>query len=415
MRVLIFTASAGNGHNSTANRIKEKFLKEQPDSQIEIVDAYKNYAPKIKAWAIEGGYFLLCNKWVSLYNVFFKQQEKVKYTDRDKLDANRQTFDLLNGMVKKIFDFKPDLIICTYIFTAIALTNIKRVYNIPAKVACMTLDYGVSPFWECTCKGLDYMFLTDDYMIQPFLDRGFNMNQLYVTGIPISYEFYKDRDKLQSRKLLGLDENLFTVLIMKASFFPISEQSIVKSLKKINQKLQVVIVNGKDHKSQSKLTKLIKKYELDKQHKIVNLGYTNQIPEYFSACDLIVGKAGGLTTTETIASGLPSLIVNKLPQQEIYNKQHLIDAGCALPVTSKTLASTITSVISNKPMYQQMVYNTLKIRKLNVIDKFYDILKDVPTAIYSNTQFTDTKHETIRKVNKQRLKEVRMQFKRKKA
>lgn len=409
MKVLIFTASAGNGHNSTAKRIKEKFLKEQPDSKIEIVDIYKTYASKMKAWVMEGGYSWICKNWVTLYNSVFKMQEKVKFDNPDKLDANKQTYELLNGMAKTIFNFQPDLIICTYFFAAIAITNLKRVYNIPAKVACMTLDYGISPFWECTSKGLDYMFITDDYMIEPFLKRGFSQSQLYVTGIPISYEFYKERNKLESRKLLGLDENLFTILIMKASFFSIKEWEIVKNLKKINQKIQVVIVNGKDEKSQKQLQKYIDRCNLP--HIIHNIGYTNKVPEYFSACDLIVGKAGGLTTTETIASGLPSLIINKLPQQEIYNKDYLVNAGVALPVTSKTLANTINELLENKEQYQQMVYNTLKIRKLNVIDKFYNILKDVPMAEYSDLEFKDSKRQTIKKVNTQRRKIARKKAK----
>lgn len=405
MRILIFTASAGNGHNSTAKRIKEKFLKEQPSSEIEIVDMYKSYASKFKAWIMEEGYFWICKNWVSLYNSVFKKQEKVDFAKRDKLDANKQTYEMLNGMAKKIFDFKPDLIICTYVYAAIAITNLKRVYNIPAKVACMTLDYGVSPYWECTSKGLDYMFITDDYMIEPFKERGFNDSQLYVTGIPISYEFYKERNKKECRKLLGLDEDLFTILIMKASFFPIKEIDIVKNLKDIKQKIQVIIVNGKDEKSQNKLEKYFKRCKLP--HIIHNIGFTNQIPEYFGACDLIVGKAGGLTTTETVASGLPSLIVDKLPQQEIYNKDYLVKTGCALPVKTKTLASTINELLDDKEKYQQMVYNTLKIRKIDVIDKFYDILKDVPNANYSDIAFMDTKQQTIRKVNRKRRSDIR--------
>ena len=409
MKVLIFTASAGNGHNSTAKRIKEKFLKEQPDCQVEIVDMYKSYASKLKAWIMEGGYFWICKNWVSLYNRIFKKQEKVKYENRDKLDANKQTYEMLNGMAKKIFAFQPDLIICTYVYAAIALTNLKRAYDIPAKVACMTLDYGVSPYWECTCKGLDYMFITDDYMIDPFLKRGFSPSQLHVTGIPISYEFYKQRNKQECRKLLGLQDDIFTILIMKASFFPIKELEIIKSLGRVNQKIQVVIVNGKDYKSQKLLNKYIKRYKL--QHIIHNIGFTNKIPEYFTACDLIVGKAGGLTVTETIASGLPSLIVDKLPQQEIYNKNYLIETGCALGVTAKTLASTINYLLEDKETYQSMVYNTLKIRKVDVIDKFYEVLKDVPNAVYSNAKFTDKKIETIKKVNKQRIKDIKMQLK----
>ena len=71
MRILMFTVSAGNGHNATANRLKEKILLEQEDAEIEIVDVYKEYASKLKAWTMEKGYFFACNHFVKLYNHFF--------------------------------------------------------------------------------------------------------------------------------------------------------------------------------------------------------------------------------------------------------------------------------------------------------------------------------------------------------
>ena len=58
-------------------------------------------------------------------------------------------------------------------------------------------------------------------------------------------------------------------------------------------------------------------------HNVINVGYTNKMVEYLKSSDLVFGKAGGLTTTESINSGIPSLIVDRLPQQEIYNKQFL--------------------------------------------------------------------------------------------
>ena len=40
---------------------------------------------------------------------------------------------------------------------------------------CMTLDYGISPYWE-RANTLDYMFLTGDYMIESFLEKGYKKN-----------------------------------------------------------------------------------------------------------------------------------------------------------------------------------------------------------------------------------------------
>ena len=405
MRVLIFTASAGNGHNSAGNRIAEKIKKENPDSKIEIVDAYKAYASKLSEWIIDKGYCFACNYLLKLYNHFFKLQEKQDIKKIDQNEANKQTYTIVHGMLKKIYEFKPDLIICTYFYTAIAMANIKRVYNIPAKVACMTLDYGISPFWQCASKGLDYMFLTDESMITPFKLRGFKGEQLYVTGIPIAEKFYAVKDKLQCRNLLGLDKDMFTIVIMKASFFPIQEQVLINCLKKISKPIQIVIINGNSKESKDKIDRLLKTAKLP--HKIFNIGYTNQVPEYLYACDMVLGKAGGLTTTEMLAIGRPSLIIDKLPQQEIYNRDYLINNGCALMVSKKDMAEKIELIATDNSLYNELAKNAEKAKKLNAVDEIYNILKDVPKANYSQINFSDTKKETIKKIDAKRKLQIK--------
>lgn len=405
MKILILTSSAGNGHNSAAKRISEKFMSENSENEIEIIDVYKSYASKLKAFIMEKGYFLACNHALKIYNACFKRQEKLNFSKQNKFHAHKSTYCFLPGVLNKINSFQPDLIVCTYIYTAIGITNLKRVYNIPAKVACMTLDYGISPYWECVPKGLDYMFLTDESMVEPFIQRGFKKEQLFVTGIPISNSFEINRNKEETRKSLGLDKSLFTICVMKASFFPVSEKALIKNLMNVEEKIQVVIINGKSEKSKKKIDKYIKKYKI--KHKIINLGFTNQVPEYFASSDLILGKAGGLTVTETLSSAKPSLIVDKLPQQEIYNKKFLIDNKCAISVNKKNISKNINKLLKNKTEYDILQKNALNTRKLNAVSNIYNILKDIPKANYSNIIYDLNKKIIIKKINKQRKKDIK--------
>lgn len=400
MKILIFTASAGNGHNSAAKRIAEKFKKEQSNCQIEIVDAYKSYASKLSNWIIEKGYYFACNHLMGVYNYFFRRKERLNPENSDGSGANKQAYAIIPGMLKKIYEFKPDLIVCTYFFTAIAMANIKRVYNIPAKVISMTLDYEISPFWQCAKNGVDYMFLTHKEMVKPFKNLGYNKEQLKVTGIPISTDFFKVKNKLECRQALGLKSDVFTLLIMKASFFPISEKLLISQLKKIQKPIQVVIVNGNSKKSQMKIDKLLQKTNLI--HKVFNIGYTNKIPEYLCACDIVFGKAGGLTTTETLATKRPSLIINKLPQQEIYNCNYIVEKGCAIKVCSKEISSKINQLLNDENLYIKLLKKTEDYECVNAVEKMYEILKDVEKADYSNLKVMDNDKEMIKKIDKKR-------------
>ena len=104
-----------------------------------------------------------------------------------------------------------------------------------------------------------------------------------------------------------------------------------------------------------------------------------------------------------MCAGLPSLLVDRLPKQEIYNREYIVNSGCALPITNKTLSIELNKVINNPELYQQMLNNCIKTRKLGAIDCMYNVLKNVPQANYENIQpFALTKHQVIKKVNKTR-------------
>lgn len=374
MKLLIFTASAGNGHNSAANRIKETFLSHNPQTEVIIIDGYKKYASPLKNWIQTKGYAWICNHGVKLYNHFFKKTETQDFSHPEKNSVHRTVKSLRKKMYKDIMDIQPDMIISTYIYCSIALRDIQKEYNSHIPNASLMLDYGISPFWECIADTTDMMFLTNDEYIKPFVARGFKKENLFPTGIIISNTFSELPDKKQSQKHLGLDENLFTLIIMKAGFFGMKEKDIIKNLSQVQTPIQVVIINGKAKKSKEKLDKLIQKNNLP--HKIFNIGFTKEIPQYFACGDLILGKAGGLTTTESLTSKLPSLIVDNLPQQEIYNKEYMEKLGVAKGVNKHNLGSTLNEIVDNPKLLQKMKDNCEKHRILYPAEKMYDVLNN---------------------------------------
>src|SRR6185437_6958588 len=60
------------------------------------------------------------------------------------------------------------------------------------------------------------------------------------------------------------------------------------------------------------------------------VGYTKAMDEYMAASDLVVGKPGGLTTSEALASGLLFVVVSPIPGQEERNADHLLEEGAAI-------------------------------------------------------------------------------------
>lgn len=407
MKILIFTASAGNGHNSTAQKLKMKVLSKHPNAEIKIVDMYKTYASKLKAWTMSKGYALACNHIVGIYNYFFKKSEKSDYENRDKSKANHESYCIMYGMLKEIYDYKPDIVVSTYIFGAVALTNLRRYYKIPATVVCMTLDYGISPYWECA-TAMDEMFLTDFYMKNQFLKRGFSEKQLVVSGIPIDDGFSKKETKENARKILGLEDR-FTLLVSRASFFPLSTKKLVNEFKKIKTPIQIVVWNGKDKKAKKSLDKILAKNHLI--HDVKNFGFVDDLPMLFSAGDAILMKAGGLTTTEALTKSLPMILLDKLPQQEVHNKEYLVKMGVALSVDKQnSISQNVSKLLTDKKLYAKMQKNIQAIQKFNTLDVFLSHFENYKKADYSNVlNFLDTKAQVRHNVDCERKQTIKLQ------
>ena len=60
------------------------------------------------------------------------------------------------------------------------------------------------------------------------------------------------------------------------------------------------------------------------------MGFTTEMDQYMAAADLMVGKAGGLTTSEALARALPMALIEPIPGQEERNADHLLEAGAAI-------------------------------------------------------------------------------------
>lgn len=406
MKYLIITATAGNGHNSTAKRIRESLLARDPSCEIKTVDAFKQFSGRWNAWLINEAYFLACDYAVLIYNAIFKKKEKTDYRAKTSDKAVMQGYSVLSGILNEIYSFKPDVIISTYVFCTVALSNLKRVYPIPAKICSMTLDYGISPYWERCSYGVDVMFLTTEEMKAAFIEKGFSEKGLIATGIPVSEQFGKT-PKAEARAKLGLSPDKFTLVIMKASFFPVPDEKIVSQLRKLNADVQVVIINGNE-KQRKRIEKLIRRKSCPCD--IRNLGYTDEVPLYFSAADLIFGKGGGLTVTEIVNAGKPALIAPRLPQQEIYNKNYLVKNGCAVDVKDNEIAKTVNALKNGTFLgatLAGMERNALSLRRPDALARICETLERLPVADYSDVKINDS-HKTIkRKVNEAVKKSVK--------
>src|SRR5229473_5932955 len=161
---------------------------------------------------------------------------------------------------------------------------------------------------------------------------GVPREKLRVTGIPIDPLFAAPVNRSDAREQLGLDSNAIVILISAGGYGIGPVEQLVKDLLALQRPWQIAAIAGKSEKTRKRLEELAK--EAGKltsgSPRLCPVGFTTEMDKYMAAADLMVGKAGGLTTSEALARALPMALIEPIPGQEERNADHLLEAGAAI-------------------------------------------------------------------------------------
>lgn len=399
-KILILTVTAGNGHNSAAYAMKNR-LEQTGDVEVKVVDIIKEYTSFLNAWTVDKGYNLAVGYLRPIYDAFYNSYLKWNPEKASVCPAQASVKSLNGKLLKLIYDFEPDVIYGTSYYCGMALANLKRVYDIPAKVVVCMLDYVVSPFWEASVGGVDFLSLANEAFREELLRKGFKNENLVLTGIPVSEKFVVEIDKIEARKKLNIDESLFTILVFYGGGHWQGGLKVFKTLvNKLKNNVQIIVINGNNKKAKEKIDKI--KGKLPQNIKVVNVGFTREVDVYMSASDVMIGKGGGLSTTESINKRLPLIATTKLPGQEFYNVKFLEKYGTALTFKNgKELVENVEMLHQNPKKLQQMKEKLAGLQT-NGIESIFELIIGQPQADYSTIDKNVDYDKVNKIVNKQR-------------
>ena len=164
------------------------------------------------------------------------------------------------------------------------------------------------------------------------MNYGISESALIPVGIPIKRAFYKTLSKEKAKDFLDLPQDKRAVLLMCGSIGcgPIRKLGM-KILKKLPEDAVLVVICG----SNQKLFKKFQKYTGVGSEKLHIVGYTNKMNIYMDACDAVVTKPGGLSSTESATKLLPMVLMGEPVACEVRNMEFFLKNGFA--VTSDTL------------------------------------------------------------------------------
>ena len=338
MKILIFYASYGGGHLNAAKSINDYIISNYPSYDVELIDCMK-YVNKTIEKLTTAAYREMAKKAPWAWGKIYSDSQKGPLAHLSSRSNKIMAIKLLRLLREK----QPDVIISTHPFGSQMCSYLKRKNKITAKIATIMTDFSPHDQWLVGHKFTDYFFVANDKMKNYLINKGIAENKVFVTGIPISNRFLKTYNKKEILDTYNLSEDKFTVLFFGGGEFglgktktaEIFESFVQESLK---EEIQIIAIAGKNPKMKASFKEIVSKYSVnttttnttDITNNVKILEFTNQVPELMSISDLVVTKPGGLTTSESLASHLPMLIINPIPGQEEENAEFLEDKGIAI-------------------------------------------------------------------------------------
>lgn len=371
-KILIFYGSYGGGHLAAAKTIRA-YLEEKYKNQIEIemIDCIE-YINKVINKVSTEAYKELAKKapWV-WKQVYTNSQHGA--LSRISTTTNKLMSLKLNTLLQEV---KPDLIISTHPFSTQMCAILKEKGKIDCRLATIMTDYHTHDQWLVAYKYVDYFFVANQQMKTDMIMKGINSQKIFVTGIPVSERFLKKYNKDEICKELGLSPNKQTMLFFAGGEFGLGRNSTYMTLKvliRLFKDLQVIAISGKNKKMNKKFNNLVKVTKSEDRIKIFE--FTDKIPEIMSISSAVITKAGGLTITESLVSGLPIAIINPIPGQEVENTQYLVDNGVAVWIKKDySVARALKNLYKNQDLLKDMANKSKQMSKPNATSDMCKIM-----------------------------------------
>lgn len=321
-KVLLMYITEVSGHHQATLAVEKSLRMLDPNVDVINLNGF-GYTYPIMEKVVNRAYMGVIKRTPKIWDYLYDNQKIVERVRPLKERIHRANYSKINRLFEEI---KPDVVACTQAFPCGMVADFKKTHKLKIKVLGILTDYAPHSYW--LYDGVDYYIVPSDEIKELFMKKGISSARIKSYGIPVDHKFTLPVDQKALRSKFGFDANKPVILIMGGGHGIGPIDDIVKSLNKMKTDVHVVVVAGTNKRLLKKVTKKQKKYKKD----VRIYEYIENIDELMSVASFIITKPGGITTAEALVKGLPLVIVQPIPGQEMYNTRFLLKQGVALRV-----------------------------------------------------------------------------------
>ncbi|KAH0450275.1 hypothetical protein IEQ34_020967 [Dendrobium chrysotoxum] len=378
--VLILMSDTGGGHRASAEAIREAFhLEFGDDYRVFVKDLCKEHA----GWPL--------NNMERSYKFLLRHSQlwKVAFHSTSPRWVHSLYLEGLAAFYAKTVEaglrkYKPDIIISVHpLMQHIPLWVLKwKSHQKDILFLTVITDLNSchrawfhSDVNRCYCPSVE--------VANRALLDGLAPSQIRVFGLPIRPSFCRaalEKDSL--RQELEMEPCLQAVLLMGGGegMGPVKEtaEALEEALhdKELDRPIgQAVIICGRNMALYSSLQSIQWKIPVKVR------GFEMQLEKWMGACDCIITKAGPGTISESLIKGLPIILNDFIPGQEVGNIPYVVDNGAGVFSSSpKEAANQVARWFGHeREELKRLSQNALKLARPDAV---FDIVRDIHELVH---------------------------------
>lgn len=316
-RVLILTASFGDGHNAAARNVREAIEILDPQAEVQTIDLLQAAYGRLNSLA-RATYLGLVRYapglWQSMYR-FLDASPSITHGGRWS--------GLRNTLAALLAEMRPDCVVSTYPVYGDVIAELHRDHaERPFRLLTVITD-SISIHAAWYAAPTDLFCVANEASAEVLLAAGIDRERVAVTGFPVSPAFQQLEVSELAAPHNGSAKRILYILNA-------GSRKTGRTLEEILElpNTELTVTTGRDAALKAKLRDRLAPYG----DRVRLFGWTNRMPQLLSTHHLVVTKAGGATVQEAIAARCPLIINQTIPGQEEGNAQLVTqrDYGCVL-------------------------------------------------------------------------------------
>jgi len=360
------------GHKHAAGAVRRAMEKNGPDSlTFHELDALAEGLPRVGP-GVARSYLFVIRRLPFVWAAVYDSRLFMAMTGGRRRAVEERRAAHLLPLLQRV---RPAVCVCTQAFPARVLALLRRRSLLTCPVIGVCTDFAPHRYWAE--EGIDLFCVADEKAKAQLEERGVPAERVTVTGIPVDPAYTGNPTRDDARRRLGLPQDAFIVLLASGSLGvgPLTSALEAVLSARCPTTLHCLAATGSNDKVRRRL-------EAEPAENVTVLGYLPSLQTWLCACDVYVGKPGGLTAAECLATGTPMLLGWALPGQETLNRDRLIEEGTAMAADSPhQITGIIERLAADRELLAEMAENARRMGRPDAAARVARLALDASTRV----------------------------------